>query len=499
MNHEQRLIFTCLLSAILTAGLVACGSNNNSGTGDTSDGGGSDGDADADADTDTDTDTDHGLCSGDDVDFERPAGWTQESHCAGVVPAYDRLFAEDVVLRFDITVSAQNYEVTMADLATKLSGGGPGGPPGGGDDSGDDPMWVPVTIEYDGLTWTHVGMRYKGNSSLRSSWQQGIRKLAFRLNFEMYEADFPEIDDQRFFGFEKMTFSNGFKDSSLLRDRVAGDIFREGGVPAARGSFAQIYVDFGEGPTYFGLYTMIEDPSNKMLDTQFDDDDGNLYKPEDEGAKWDTYIEEHFDKKTNWEDPDWSDVKAAHTALHASRSDAAAWRTGLEAVFNVESFLKTLSISQTMQNWDSYGFMNHNYYIYGDPSDGGRISWFPWDLNESMLEGGKGGDTGSIMLDGIGEDWPLIRFLLDDTVYRARYKELVQAAVDGPFAVDKVFAKMDAYHELIAPYVVGPEATEKAPYTFLSNAAAFNNSLTTGNDALKPHVESRHEAVKNAL
>ena len=50
-----------------------------------------------------------------------------------------------------------------------------------------------------------------------------------------------------------MTFSNGFKDDSLIRDKVAADIFRNAGVPAARGAFVRVYVDFGEGPTYFGL------------------------------------------------------------------------------------------------------------------------------------------------------------------------------------------------------------------------------------------------------
>ena len=29
-----------------------------------------------------------------------------------------------------------------------------------------DPMYVPVTVQHDGRTWTKVGMRYKGNSSL---------------------------------------------------------------------------------------------------------------------------------------------------------------------------------------------------------------------------------------------------------------------------------------------------------------------------------------------
>ena len=45
----------------------------------------------------------------------------------------------------------------------------------------------------------------------------------------------------------------------------------------------------------------------------------------------------------------------------------------LEAHFNVRAYLKLLAVNQTMQNWDTYGAMTHNYYLYGDPDDNGRL------------------------------------------------------------------------------------------------------------------------------
>jgi spore coat protein CotH len=90
----------------------------------------------------------------------------------------------------------------------------------------------------------------------------GILKLSFRFNFDKYEDEHPDTKNQRFYGFKKMTFSNGFKDSSLIRDKVAADLFRAAGVPAARGTFVRVYLDHGDGPVYMGLYTMIEDPSD---------------------------------------------------------------------------------------------------------------------------------------------------------------------------------------------------------------------------------------------
>lgn len=440
------------------------------------------------------------LCAEDTEDIERPAHWAQDSHCKGVDPAYDLLFDDTKVQRIDITISPENHQIMQDDLDQLLGGGGGPGPIS----SGDDPVWVPVTVQHDGNEWTQVGMRYKGNSSLHSSYRTGIQKLAFRLTFDKYEADHPELVDQRFYGFKKMTFANGFNDPSLMRDKLAADIFRAGGVPAARGAFTRVYVDVGDGPVYFGLYTMIEDPSNKMIDTQFADGTGNLYKPEGNGARLGAFDEVSFEKKTNEDDGDYSDVQALITALNASRSDAAAWRANLEAVFDVAGFLRWLALNQVMVNWDTYGWAPHNFYLYADPSASGRIVYIPWDLNEALLirsGGGPGGDrstSASVTLDEIGSEWPLIRNLLDDPVYAATYRAELQTALSGAYATDSVFAKIDAYHALIAPYVVGADG-ESAPYSHLRDSSAFDSSISTGRDALKPHIEARHVTVQAAL
>jgi hypothetical protein len=236
-----------------------------------------------------------------------------------------------------------------------------------------------------------------------------------------------------------------------------------------------------------------------MLDTQFNDDGGNLYKPEGDGATWNRLVTDDFEKKTNEDSMDWSDVTAAHAALHASRSNAASWRSGLEAVFNVDGFLNYLAINQAMTNWDSYGMMNHNYYVYADPADGGRFSWIPWDLNEAMLVRGRSSSVvESVMLDEVNEQWPLIRFLLDDPVYRDEYRNKLQAALDGPLEMTSLFSRMDEYHNLIAPYVVGTSG-EMAPYTFLNNPSEFESSLESNQNGLKPHIRTRVATVQQEL
>lgn len=107
-----------------------------------------------------------------------------------------------------------------------------------------------------------------------------------------------------------MSFSSNFRDSSLLREKVAADIFREAGVPSAQTAFYAVYIDYGEGPVYFGLYTVLEVIEDTVIETRFDDGSGNVYKPEGNAAAFaeGTYDEEDFDKETNQDEADYSDV-----------------------------------------------------------------------------------------------------------------------------------------------------------------------------------------------
>ena len=69
-----------------------------------------------------------------------------------------------------------------------------------------------------------------------------------------------------------------------------------------------------------------------------------------------------------------------NTALHAS--DAAQWRSQLEAAFNVDHFLKYLAVNNAIVSWDAYGEIAHNYYLFNRSSQ--KLTWIPWDQNLSF-------------------------------------------------------------------------------------------------------------------
>lgn len=464
------------------------------------------------------------------ANINRPTGWSEKTHEKGDGD-YTTVFPDDKVNRIDIDMTADNFKKITDDLA-KLNM-----------QSTQDPIYVPVTVKFNNVTWQKVGFRYKGQSTLFSgnfgnfgggnfgggnfgnfgnfggnqpvanqqqarpqntanqpvvaqSNNQKISKLPFRLNFDKLDKEYPEIEGQKFYGFSEVTFGNNYSDPSFMKDRVCSEIFRDGGVPTAKSAFCRVYINTGSGAVYWGLYNMSEDVSDKMIKSQFGDDSGNCYKPEKNGADWSNPFQQSaFVKKSNEDKQDWSDVKSAHTALHASKTNAATWRANLEKSLNVKRFIRWLAINTAVVNWDSYGMMAQNYYLYQDVKNDGALVWIPWDFNMSMTNQAMMGRPLSLSLSEVTNKWPLIRYIMDDPVYKNLYYNEVQKAKNGCLTPSKISAKVQKYQSLIKPYVVGTDG-EKSGYTFLRNGETeFNNAC----NSIITHINTRQTEVDNFL
>ena len=517
----SRKFFVLVLSAglLLTVGAVTFAQN-------------------ATVDTSTDAQTD---------EDERPAGWGEETHSNDADPNYAVVFPQAAVNQITITVDAETWTAMQANM-TEIFGAagtrrqGPGGgfggagrgeqptsplatpataasrpvsataqaavpagvafPPagqgpggggpgfGGGDFATENPMWVTATIEFEGDTWTNVGVRYKGNSSLRSAWDNKSLKLPFKLDFDEFEDEYPAINNQRFYGFKQLSLANNFGDATGMRDTLTYDLLEEAGLVAAETAAYEVILDYGEGPVSLGLYTMIEVIDDTVIGRYFDDDGGNIYEADGQAISLaegtEDGIETSFQKENNEDDADWSDIEALYEALHAEArtTDPEAWRAELESVFDVESFLEWLAISATIQHWDTYGGMTHNFYLYHDPETD-QLTWISWDHNLVLgAMGGRGGGPGGFGGGGaapatgvapaapgagqggrmggrmnasldkaeVGDNWPLIRYLMDDPTYYASYIRYLEETRSELFDPEQLTTKYQRLAEVLAPY-----------------------------------------------
>jgi spore coat protein H len=422
--------------------------------------------------------------------------WTEATH-GKVNPNYATVFPQESVNTIEITLTAAQWTAVRANM-TQLWGFDFGRPrPPGNVFPVEDPEYIAVPVKYNGKLWKKVGWRLKGNSTLSSAWSSGNYKLPFRLKFNEYEDSIPAIKGQRFYGFKELSFSPGRSDNSLIREKVTADIFRLGGVPAARTTLWKVYIDFGTGLRYCGVYGGVEVIDDTMVKDQFGEDKGNIYKPE---SAMRTFVEAQFEKKNN-KTSDYADVQALITALNSTlrTSNAAQWRANLEAVFNVDHFLTWLAIDNAIVNWDSYGTIAHNYYLYNHSTK--KLMWIPWDHNEAMLgspsvtattQGAQGpGARGlSLTMNEVSANWPLIRFLIDDPTYNATYRAKLKAFNEGPFSAAAMNAMFDKYHAMISPFVIGANG-EQPGATYLANPTLFTNALPD----LKNHVAARKALI----
>jgi spore coat protein CotH len=411
--------------------------------------------------------------------------WTLETHGKSADPDYSTVFPQDKVQRLDITISRDDWDAIQTDLANM-----PRTRPGETIDGTFNPIWVSCDLFYNAKQWYKVGIRVKGNSSLQTTYASGIKKFSFKLDFDQFDGTYPEIKDQRFFGFKQLNLNNNFEDKSLMREKVAGDLFRESGLPAAKSAYYEVYINYQGKSQYFGLYTLVEEVDNTVIKSQFANGDGNLYKPEGTAASFafGKYNTTDFYKKTNEVAGDWSDVKGLYDALHSEFriSDPKAWRVLLESKINMDLYIRWLAANTVMQNWDTYGRMTHNYYLYNDPSTS-KLVWIPWDNNEALQDGKMGGGI-AINLSGVSSEWPLISFIASDDTYFALYKQYAKEFATTVFEPSRMYAKYDYYTNLIGESV----KKEESGYTFLLNGTSdFSSAISQ----LKQHVDKRFSAA----
>ncbi|MSQ81797.1 MAG: hypothetical protein EXR77_02640 [Myxococcales bacterium] len=368
------------------------------------------------------------------------------------------------------------------------------------------PAWVPVEVSLGSQTWKWVGIRYKGNGSPIETYHLGMAKLPFRLDFDHFDLEHPETKGQLCNGLEKLTFANGWTDSTYLRDVLASEIMRERGVPAPRAAFYRVMVDHGDGPYYAGPHSAIEDPSDDLPTRELGAIGGNVYKAAGAGAGWQVFDTPSFSKQTNAKQQNWSDIEAAIAALHAPRADAAKWRTELQKRFAVAGFLRWLAVNTAIWNPDVYGLHAANYYLAGVPAQGGRLHWLPWDQNEAFRPPqapyvqGQPSQTAYtkavVHHTATTDQWPLIRYLLDDSVYAAQYDKELAKAVLGSYELQTFAARAKALHALIKPHVEGPQG-EVWPHTV--QFGAESGTYLQPPDDLIAHASAMHQLIQDAL
>ncbi|GAA0136816.1 hypothetical protein YSY43_36570 [Paenibacillus sp. YSY-4.3] len=246
--------------------------------------------------------------------------------------------------------------------------------------------YKPASVNYNGQQIDNIGIRTKGNLTLRSVVQMSDSdRYSFKLSFNEYV-------NQTLGGLEKINLNNNYSDASYMREYLAYELAETMGLPTPKYSFVNIYIN----DELWGFYLAVEQIGTAYLERHFDNAYGALYKGVMTGSGSDLlWIDDNPESYTGLELKSNSHNGNVLTAM----LDELNHGTDYESVLFVEEALKYIALNVVTNNTDSYiGGNKQNYYLY---EEDGVFSILPWDYN--MAFGGLGGGMGMGM--GRGGQW----------------------------------------------------------------------------------------------
>ena len=234
--------------------------------------------------------------------------------------------------------------------------------------------YTACTVVIDGESFSNVGLRAKGNNSLRLTEKYGHDRYSLKLEFDHYTFG-------SYYGLDKFSLDASFQDNSYMKTWISYDMMERMGVPTPLCSYTWVRVN-GEDR---GLFLAIEEPEEAFARRSFGRDHGQLYKPDykslnDENAdvhlrytddSFESYDNIFSNAKFDLTDADRQRVIAALKTLSTGEN--------LETAVNVDEVLRYFTVQVFVVNMDSYlGRTGHNYFLY---EEDGVLSILPWDYD----------------------------------------------------------------------------------------------------------------------
>ncbi|WP_410055570.1 CotH kinase family protein, partial [Paenibacillus sp. 3LSP] len=396
-----------------------------------------------------------------------------------------------------------------------------------------------ASVDYNGHHFDNVGIRTKGNLSLRSVVQMSDSdRYSFKLSFDEYV-------NQTLEGIQKINLNNNYSDATYMREFLTYELSEQMGLPTPKHSYVNVYIN-GE---LWGFYLAVEQIGDAYLERNFGNAYGALYKGEMTGSGSDlTWLGDDLSAYTGLVQKS----KSSNGDILIKMLDELNNGSNYEKYINVPDALGYIALNTLTNNMDSYiGANKQNYYLY---EDDGVFSILPWDYNMAFggmgrggggfgrganggagggadgaggaagatgaADGGAqdgatgGGDAGAargqpqagagadaqggaaapggaapggggsgrsnLLIDeptqGAVADRPLVAKLLAVDEYKVQYHDILQSAIDNFLENDKFSARVTELSEMISSYV---KADPTAFYTYEEYEQAVPQLIST--------------------
>ncbi len=387
-----------------------------------------------------------------------------------------------------------------------------------------------ATVTVNGKKVNDVAIRAKGNSSLTSVANSDSDRYSLKIDFDHYDSS------QSLYGLKKLNLNNNYSDSTQMREFVSYEMMEEMGIATPAHSYMYVTIN-GED---YGLLLGVEQVDETFLASEFESNDGFLFKPDGVGSD------------LQWISDDLDDYTGVELKTNESNKDQSTFTDMLDAINNggdleeyldVDEMLRYFAVNTALVNLDSYqGQMKHNYYLY---EKDGTFSIIPWDYNmsfggfgvgmgamgnegENVLNDGEQGEApgaqdGSQGNDGndkrgMGggmmtsqlitdsaidfsvsepvanttlEERPLLNALLSNSEYKKTYEEYLKTFAEEIFTEDRVSEITNNLASILTTYV------ESDPTKFFTTDEFLKG--VSGDESLAEFTKLRSESILEQL
>jgi spore coat protein H len=327
-----------------------------------------------------------------------------------------------------------------------------------------------LTMDGDDLKWMrrNVGTARCFAACLRLDSREWPVFIGYRGNYSRWfrkpSYDIWFADPDAFGGHAKLHLNAAYRDPSLLRGRLALELFSDLDVPTPRAW--HVWLTLNQEP--LGLYTAIESLDHRWLKRNglapgaiyyAVGTKGNfgLIDPDTGAPK--RYLATGYEKCFPWDD-NFSDLEQLLYAI--TLPDSPEFETRVDHVVDVNRVLRWLAGIEFLSHTDG---LVQNYALFRP--EGGLWQVSPWDCDGTL---GRI-PNGEIyypdeMYVGVGTDNYLLARLLSTPASRERYLEIWAGALRGPLRTERVFDRLDATWNEIRPYALADENKRWSSSTF---------------------------------
>ena len=207
--------------------------------------------------------------------------------------------------------------------------------------------YFPATASLDGEAMGEVGVRKKG---LIGS------VVPDRPSLKIDVGEY--VDEQRFFGLEKLVFNNGRQDASRMRTCLAHDWFGDAGLVAPRCALAHVVVN-GED---LGIYAHTENIDEELVARRTGEFAEAMYEGtlSDFREGWTATFEYETKASTG------AEIEAVKDALSTGDDGLLA---ALDEVLDLDAFFTFWAAESIAGHWDGYNGNTNNFYAYNTASE----------------------------------------------------------------------------------------------------------------------------------